>query len=344
MPSASKTTPSPCRLPAEMLDDIMSRLNRRWLARVAKASQVLNAVATPRLYESVTLSTLATLLARHDLRRFGKNLEILHDLSFEKSDAERDEALGADDDVASPIPSHTPFQEQIQSLGLAESLVQALGRGAKWAEALLLIHLLPSLQSLHLGGWWPIECSQFFQEAVPLFGEPTLLAPGLRSLRRLVCTCGGDDDTEDDGFDADTILRMLVLPSLNYLSVDLVIADGWGDYSEQQLASLYGTSSVTTLVFIVSAIDPRTLGHFVRIPHALASFEYSHIGLTLGYAKIGVGEFASALYPVREHLRELVIHDYSGELPGGAFGSLREFKSLVKSRTKVSPYLLTDEQ
>jgi hypothetical protein len=113
---------------------------------------------------------------------------------------------------------------------------------------------------------------------------------------------------------------------------------------EDRLSSLYGTSSVTTFAFRNSAIHPRALGHLVRIPRTLESFEYSHGGATVGETEIGVGEFAIALLPIREHLRGLVVDDNSGELEDGAFSSLREFNSLVKFRTKVETRLLTDER
>jgi hypothetical protein len=330
---AFKSNPFPCRLPVEALNDIMSKLDRPALARAASASQVLNVAATPRLYKSIALSTLATLLARPDLRSFGKDLAIPYD---DVADSDDGKDSDGERHGASLIHLPTPSQQQIQSLGLNESLVQALEQGTKWAQAVLLLYLLPSLESLRMADWWPGKCREFFEAAVPLFGEPIPLAPGLRSLRSLVCSYG---DTEG-GFDAETVLRMLVLPSLNYLAVDAVNAEEWDD---ERLTSLHGLSSVTTLAFSGSAIDPHTLGHFVRIPRALESLEYSHGGATVGHAEIGVGELASALLPIREHLRELVVDDNSGELEDGAFGSLREFKNLVKSRTKVAPNLLTDE-
>jgi hypothetical protein len=47
---------------------------------------------------------------------------------------------------------------------------------------------------------------------------------------------------------------------------------------EDRLPSLYGTSSVTTLAFRNSSINPRALGHLVRISRTLESFEYSYGG------------------------------------------------------------------
>jgi hypothetical protein len=319
--------PSPCRLPVETLDDIISRLDHLGLAGVAHTSQVLNAVATPHLYRAVTLSTLATLLARPDLRSYGKKAVIHYD--------DLPDEFDEDNQV-----TFTPPSEHVWSFD--ETINKVREDGAMSAPPRLLLHLLPSLETLDLAEWWPTKCREFFHAAVPLFEEPNRapMASGLRSLRFLECSYG---DTEG-GFDTDTVVRMLTLPSLTSLILGAVNGnEAQPDGLEERLPSLYGTSSLTTLVFDWSAIHPRILGHFVRIPSALQSFTYNHGGSIVGYAEIGVGELASALYPIHEHLRELVVEDYSGELEDGAFGSFRDFKHLVKLKTKVEPRLLTNE-
>jgi hypothetical protein len=206
----------PGRLPAEMLNNIMSRLDFPSLARVALASQVMNTAATECLYSSVTPSTLATLLARPDLRQLAKEAVLPYEDLYGVSDRYSDE----EDNLVLPMSSPGPSPEQIQILGIDESLVQALEHGARWAQAVFLLYLLPSLERLDMVDWGLRACGDFFSAAVPIFGVPSPLQviPGLHSLRYLECSYGDIDG----GFDAEIVLRMLVLPSLASLTVHAV--------------------------------------------------------------------------------------------------------------------------
>jgi hypothetical protein len=332
-------------LPAETLKAIVDLIDDKGdLAALALVDTLFSSLATSKLYaECVSLGALGVLLARPDLALLVRTVSIeeLY-VPYANSVEESDEAYEAEIGSLDDVPS-MPTEEHIKEFALDDDALGALERGLPSARAVLLLHLLPSLQELKINGesyGWRLQHDRFLR-SFPEQGSPPMAA-GLRSLTTL--DISWSDKSSEGGLEPELVVRLLGLPCLLRLRMCPVWGSEFPPDLEARLPELYDTSSVTDLTFKHSGIDPTVLPHLVRIPRALRSFEYQH-DITLvydvgGWSQAGnddpAGKIAAALAPARETLVRLVIDDPQEDLGIEAIGSLDAFKQLVEIKIPQS--------
>jgi hypothetical protein len=328
-------------LPAETLKAIVDMIDDKGdLAALTLVDTLFGSFATSKLYaECVSLGALGVLLARPDLALLVRKVSIeeLY-VPFANSVEDSDEAYEADIGSPDDVPS-MPTEEQIEELAFDGDVMGALERGLPSARAVLLLHLLPSLQELKINGesnGWSLQHDRFLC-SFPEPGSPPM-AVGLRTLTSL--DISWFDEIAEGGLEPELVVRLLALLRLLKLRMRPVWGHGLSSDLEVRLPELYGTSSGTDLTFKYSGIDVIVLPHLVRIPRALRSFEYQHDGPLVyhveGWGNNSAGKIAAALAPSRDTLVKLVIEDPLGDLGIEAVGSLDAFEKLVEIKIPES--------
>jgi hypothetical protein len=330
-------------LPVETMKAVVDLVdNKGDLAALALANAMFSSLATSKLYtEYVTLRALGVLLARPDLAMLVNSVSIegLYapaGYSVQEADEAYEDEIGLSDDL--PL---IPTERQIEEFALCndDDVLGALKRKFPNARAILLLHLLPSLQELRIVGESNGWCLQYdrFLRIFPEPGSPPMAA-GLRGLTSL--DISWSDESSEGGLEPELVVRLLALPCLLRLRMCPVWGNEFPPDLEARLPELYGTSSVMDLAFTYSGIDAEVLPHLVRIPRALSSFEYHHDGPLVydveGWGNNSAGKIAAALAPARETLVKLVIEDPLGDLGIEAVGSLEAFKKLVEIKIPES--------
>jgi hypothetical protein len=323
-------------LPVEIHDHILSHLDDTpALACMALVSKDISVLATPHLYSSVTLFALETLLARPDLCAMVKKAEI----HLQPNDWALYFSEGYP--ITRPLPP-LPSRAQIERLGLDRDFVEDYSVGDPDALAVVLLHLLPTAETLCFTDWGPWQ--QHLPACFPVLGHgPPIVPAALRSVTSLVVLYEDSAVDEMGGLGVEDVLRMLALPALKRLFVRSFSDEdsGYDGYHllRQRIKTMYGTSRVEKLEFHNSAIAPEHLAQIVQIPHCLRHFHYGHGNASFSYDD---GWIVRALEPVRESLWTLVVtdedDDHENALAPGALGSLDGFTNLRYSQFDAKFY------
>jgi hypothetical protein len=171
---------------------------------------------------------------------------------------------------------------QAEKYDVNEVLRAALLRAYMPAKTALFFRLCPKLDAVD--ATWARDASFFENNICPL--TPAIKAPhvpvgGLQTLTTLDLRICSNWDIYDQRsvWDAMTVLRLMLLPSIQTLSVHQIVhISGWPEEVAQALPSMHGTSPLKVLNLNNSIFGYWTsvLGDLLHIPKALTSFFYDH--------------------------------------------------------------------
>jgi hypothetical protein len=342
-------------LPEDIYNLILDQLDGdlEALAATARVSREFHRLALPFLYKRVNMGALHTLLARPELAALVHSADVSwseYDPSwYEDVDEPSPRGYGMDRPIGLTVAQARAWGV---SAGVRRALVGALlpnsDSGADLvtaynileicmpARTVLLLRMCPHLTEVD-AEWW--HEAWFFNTQFPLAAQPAgapLCAQGLTSLR-LVCS----PTQGQRGFlSASEVAQLMLLPRLQRLRVQL-IWDYWSrpsDEEDRAMPALYGRSGVEHLALTDCFIrSPVVFRELLRLPRALASFEYEHNALSaFDLAALGA---ALADSPSRASLRHVAVtqQDYrSGDIPAiGDLHRLAELPALASAHVQA---------
>jgi hypothetical protein len=274
-------------LPAELLQAILSFI---WKRKDAVSCTLLckawNLVAMIRLYEAgIKPEALRTLLTHPDLARLVKHVKVVWDKGDHFD-------WGID-----------PYDPQLSAVLPNEDTLRALREGSTSAHMILLMKLLPSLQTLTTDSFLDsviLNCVSEKNSISDSVGECTL------------CHLTSLQVTNAPNCTLSSIVQCMTLPSLQFLTIGNIVKPEIEPELGNLTPTLYGTSSVEHLRLKNVSLDVfggegnlRVFAHMLRIPRRLRTFGYSDFELTGSPA---LGAIGHALQHVRETLEVLEIY------------------------------------
>lgn len=166
-------------------------------------------------------------------------------------------------------------------------------------QVILLLHLLPRLQFLHIPSFGCINLMQAFEALHDMFQPVTLFPIGLQSLTEIRL---GSPSLIDPRF----LVALLRLPNLRTLSIPI-----FGNIEHHlspceavtMTTTINGTSNVTSLDFSLARVPPSSLMRILQIPRTLTKFSYTALNPIA--SAFHLKDVAMALYPLRGSLHTL---------------------------------------
>lgn len=322
--SAPTRMPALEQLPYEIAAKILSYLPASDLLSTSSLSRHMHAISQPLLYRAPYLPYteemvpaplhlfLRTLLSSggETLATYIRSFRLDYGGDIEEPDTEDDELEPTPDslgDLALLVAAVTP-------LGLHQYLESEVGR------LLLLLHLVPRLNSLHLRPLHRGNPSVFkFIDGHNDTLSTDALPPGLRQLREFYCLAG-----YGCGLSPADLLTVLSLPCIRKIHIQVLNASCISVDTARLAAA---TSTVTNLLFVEADNSQRSLECILKIPIALTHFAYC--------AKSSHPSFdmAVALQPLRASLTHLHLECEDVLLH---IGSLRDWPALRTVRSSLT--------
>lgn len=321
-------------LPYETIGEILTHLSSPDLASTARVSHRLHLISQPLLYTTPCLSKNPVAAAGQPSRALGIFLRTLLTPGNEKL-ASRVRFLQFDTDPialklcsANSTDSIAPITT-VASKPDMHSLPKSQG-----SQFMLLLDLLPGLQTLHLTS--PKNGSYVGQLHLNLPAGPLPL--GLQSIREIICRPALTSRVAS----ITTLLQLMALPRIRYISIPSLAPC---TRSITALKSAAGTSHVTRLRVSHGEIPSWWLASILRVPIALTHFSYS----AASHGDFNLPSFMTALEPLKKSMRVLHLDfgkvDSTTSDEGQGFplpyneGSLREWSVLTTLSCSLAPLL-----
>lgn len=234
----------------------------------------------------------------------------------------------------------SPDVDEIHDLSITTALslptIGSLGKQFRQSRLLLLLHLLPNLQTLTvLRDCVPDLLDTFIAHHVSP-RETRTLPVGFRSLRHIHLEFNW---SRPFGYTASTVMVLLSLPSIRTINVEIQ-----DDFTPTEYAGI--SSSVVGLALRSGSITHESLGHVLQVPRALTRFTLEYCTLT--QLVFHGPDFGRALRVVRATLQHLQLSlcDYTEIGPRftdlcepNTIGSLRDWPVLKSVRCPLTPLL-----
>lgn len=222
--------------------------------------------------------------------------------------------------TSQPASDTAPLTTTASALGLNDPFASA------GSQALLLLHLLPRLNTLYI---IPPDTPDHFDEFI-LALEPrtSLTLPmALQSLSEVKWYSGDSQG----GMNPSILLSLLQLPRIRTIEVHIVSTIDGPFPGSDGVAAVARTSAVTELDFSFIDISSSLLTRILLIPRALTHFTYRAVSGN----RMDISELRAALTPLRNTLQSLDLDmfrciscDQHGEWQKETIGSLREWPVL----------------
>jgi hypothetical protein len=222
-----------------------------------------------------------------------------------------------------------PIWAKARQLGLSQRWITMLGALDRNACIVVILHLLPSLQTLDID---PPGSYRLLWEGFPRVHPPAKRIPlGFQNLETVVIQPWG---YPPGGYEIGVALTFLVLPNLKSLTVyNMFVSPYRSRMLKSIMKRLRGTSPVTELRFWDSRMPSSLLMEVAHIPKALQKFEYENGSLTDAEAEISYSAIAEGIRDMRG-LEELTLFDQADVFDEEEYGSLDDsLKSLRALRT-----------
>lgn len=308
------------RCPDEISVQILSGLSTQDLTSTSRTSRHLHEISQPLLYKKPYLTTalqpppslyifLRTLLTpgREILATYVKMLSI--------------EWTGEYNLTSQPASDTAPLNTAASALGLNDPFA------SEGSQALLLMHLLPRLNTLHI---IPPHTPDHFEEFI-LALEPRTSSLTLPMAFQSLAEVRWYSGDSLGGINPSVLLSLLQLPRIRKIELCIVSTIDGPFPGSDGAAAVAGTSAVTELDFVCRDISGWLLTRILLIPRALTHFTYravsgNHLDLSM---------LRAALTPLRNTLQSLDLDlfrciscDHHGEWQKETIGSLREWPVL----------------
>lgn len=200
------------------------------------------------------------------------------------------------------------------------------------AQAVLLIHLLPRLHTLHV---IPAHDRDKFDEFI---ADDYVMPAGLQLLREFRWYSAD----RHSGVSPAVLLRLLRLPCIRTIDVHMVTEIESPSRVLDAATEAIGTSAATHLEFTFGDISLNSLTPILKIPRALTHFTYRGIAGNLA----ALPDVGSALAPLRSSLQHLDLDLFrcinrspQGAAQSESIGSLREWPVLRNVRCSLMALL-----
>jgi hypothetical protein len=272
--SARRTTTT---LPVEIHASVISYLlpHGSTMCAIALVNRIFHMLSMPHIYTSVDLGALQTLISKPELATHVRTAR----LSWNTQPMDGDGLGGRKSWTDLPLEL---TDAQAEKYDVNEVLRAALLRAYMPAKTALFFRLCPKLDAVDAA--WARDDSFFENNFYPLISpiEASYVpVSGLQTLTTLNLRMCGNWDIYDRSsvWDAMTVLRLMLLPSIQTLSVHQIVhISGWPEEVAQALPSMHGTSPLKVLNFNNSIFGNWTnvLGDLLHVPKALTSFFYDH--------------------------------------------------------------------
>lgn len=285
---------TPNHIPDEILVEIFSRLRCQHLARVSLVSHRLHCISQPLLYQEPEL---------HDREGYAPSIQaLIRTLLTPECEpltlhVRRLTISWNHWQIEPSDPEYPSFSAAASRFGLRFWPLSTD------TQVMILLHLLPRLDCLHL---LPPHNTIWFRNFVELHGQPSpiiTLPIGLHSLREFRC-----DFTSCVRPRA--LVALLGLPNIRTIAIPI-----GGDIELQFRGANVipcGTSAVTRLEFPYTRMPYVALMRILQIPQALTHFSYRAKGIS--GANISLLDFEMALQPLKASLQTIVL-DFSKLVP-----------------------------
>lgn len=283
-------------IPREILVEILCYLSTTDLVNISTVSHEIHAVAKPVLYRSIELWTDS-----YSFTRLTQLLQVLLSPGG-KALARHVRSLSWNDqgyEFGTPTPSITAGPPPRATNNLTAA---ALRHGidpptSDLSQVILLLHLLPCLQSLSV---FPPDGRGRFDEFMDQFSplQPVGTLPlGLQSLR--IFHWGAI--TEYSGVSTKLLLTIMGLPRIQKIDVSLYSCPG--RHLDPSTAATIQPSTVTHLTLPPSDISASTLTSILKVPRALEHFTY----YTRGHTEPELLQIGAAMKPLQNSLQYLYL-------------------------------------